>query len=115
MSDIFRVIVAGSRDFTDYDLLKSKLDFLLKNRNNIIIVSGTAKGADKLGEQYAKERGYKIAEYPADWSLGKKAGYLRNKQMAENADAAVIFWDGESPGSKHMIDLAKEKNFWLEL
>lgn len=72
-----------------------------------MIVCGKARGADSLGEQYAKEKGYEIRYFPADWkSLGKSAGYKRNEQMAQNADALVAFWDGQSRGAKHMIDLA---------
>lgn len=107
---MLKVIVAGGRDFRDYQLLKNKLDKILSNchTTDIEIVSGKAKGADSLGEVYANERGYLIKTFPADWDLGKSAGYKRNKQMAEYADAAVIFWDGVSRGSKHMIDLARE-------
>ncbi len=107
---IFKVIVAGTRTFDDYELLKSKLDFFLKNQRGVEIVSGTARGADQLGEWYANERGLAVKRFPADWELyGKSAGYRRNAQMAEYADAAVIFWDGISRGSRHMINLAKEK------
>lgn len=107
---MFRVIVAGSRDFCKSSLLYAALDSLLskvKENDEIVIVSGGAKGADKLGEQYAKERGYKLQVYPADWDqYGKAAGPIRNKQMAENADALVAFWDGKSLGTKNMIDEA---------
>ena len=105
----FRVIVAGGRDFSDYEYLRSSLDFLLQNVTGlIVIVSGTAKGADKLGEQYAAEKGYAVLRFPADWDrFGKAAGYMRNEQMAKNADALVAFWDGTSKGTKNMIQLAK--------
>ena len=67
-----------------------------------------ARGADTLGEQYAKERGIPIRYFPADWqTLGKSAGYQRNVQMAQYADALVAFWDGRSKGTKHMIDTAQ--------
>jgi hypothetical protein len=107
----FRVIVAGGRTFTNYALLREKLDSALRNKVNedIAIVSGTARGADQLGEQYAKERGYTVNSHPADWDQhGKSAGYIRNKEMAQNADALLAFWDGKSRGTKHMIDLAHQ-------
>ena len=105
---MFKVIVAGGRDFADYDLLKSKLDNLLVNRNPVEIVSGTARGADKLGEFYAKRSQLALALFPADWDLyGKSAGFKRNAQMADYADALVAFWDGKSRGTMHMINLAK--------
>lgn len=90
--------------------MQSKLDFFLENKTDVEIVSGTARGADQLGERYAFEHGFPVKHFPADWDQhGKSAGYIRNAQMAEYADAAVIFWDGMSRGSKHMIDLAKAK------
>lgn len=103
-----KVIVAGSRNFNDYKLLRRKLDTLLSNTPEPIIISGTAHGADTLGERYAKEKGYKCLRYPADWNkYGKSAGYKRNKIMALKADALVAFWDGKSRGTRHMIQLAK--------
>ena len=103
--------MAGGRDFNNYKGLAASLDYLLKNViDDIEIVCGMARGADRLGEQYAKEHGYRIRYMPADWdTFGKSAGYKRNVQMAEYADALVAFWDGNSPGSKHMIKVAKEK------
>ena len=104
-----KIIVAGSRTFDDYTLLKEKLDFFLKNQKDVVIVSGTAKGADKFGELYAEENYLKVEQYPAMWDLfGKKAGYMRNEEMAKVADGAIIFWDGKSSGTKHMIELSKK-------
>ena len=108
-----RIIIAGSRVFNDYETLKRKVDHLLSNTNEITIeiVSGTAKGTDRLGERYAEEKGYKITRFPADWNTyGKSAGYIRNKQMAEYGELLIAFWDGESKGTKMMIELAKESN-----
>lgn len=105
-----KVIVAGTRTFDDYNLLRDKLDKLLVLLNgNIEIVSGGAKGADTLGEKYAKMKGYRLTRKEADWETnGKSAGYIRNEEMAKYADKCVVFWDGESKGTKHMIDLAKK-------
>ena len=108
-----KIISAGTRTFNNYELLKSKMDFYLSNcgnRTNIEIVSGGARGADSLGERYAKEKGFPVKEFFPDWSLGKKAGFLRNKEMSEYASHAVIFWDGVSRGSKLMIDLAQSND-----
>jgi uncharacterized phage-like protein YoqJ len=109
-----RVIIAGSRTFHNYQLLKEKATQILQNyiqtNQEIIIISGTATGADQLGEQFAKEMGFKVERYAADWDKwGKSAGYKRNQQMAEVANVAIVFWDGQSKGSKHMIDIAKNK------
>lgn len=102
-----KVIIAGGRDFNDYELLKDKCDKILNSQIEITIVSGGANGADYLGEKYAKEREYELIIFPADWNkYGKSAGPIRNTQMAENSDALIAFWDGKSRGTKHMIDVA---------
>ena len=108
---MFRVIIAGTRTFTDYKLLCEYADYKLSQiEDSIEIVSGHAKGADALGERYAQERGYKLTLFPADWKqYGKSAGPRRNLQMAEYANALLAYWDGKSRGTKNMIELAKEK------
>lgn len=107
---MFNVIIAGSRTFDDYECLKSTLDVLFKNlREEVVIICGAARGADALGERYAKSHGYEIRYFPADWqTYGRAAGPIRNKEMAQSADALVAFWDGKSPGTKNMINLAKK-------
>lgn len=112
---MFRVIIAGSRDFEDYERLSEVCDFMLQNKSDIEIVSGNARGADRLGEQYANQKGYKLSVFPADWSLGKKAGYVRNESMAKNADALIAFWDGKSKGTDHMINIAKKYNLKVKV
>ena len=106
---MFRVIIAGGRDFNNYPGLAKAMDQLLANvTDEIVIVCGMAQGADRLGEQYGKERGYSIRYFPADWDgKGRGAGFIRNEEMAKNADALVAFWDGKSMGTRHMISAAK--------
>lgn len=114
----FGLIIAGSRGFSDYDYLVEFCDHMLSNVKNdydITIISGTARGADTLGERYAKDKGYSVARFPADWSLGKKAGYVRNKVMAESAKTydkcgCLIFRVNNSKGSAHMYNIAKNLN-----
>ena len=125
--ETFKVLVAGGRDFTDFLTLKFKLDDLLINKakeHKIIIVSGKAKGADSLGERYAKLRGYDVEEHPADWKnilvegavikenkhgkYNAVAGHNRNKDMAISCDVGVIFWDTQSSGTYNMINLLEE-------
>jgi hypothetical protein len=114
---MIKLIIAGSRTFVNYEFLKKKCDQMLSEINeNVEIVSGTARGADKLGEQYAKEKGYSIKRFPADWGThGKAAGYLRNGEMALYATHLICFWDGKSKGSKHMIDLARMNNLKINI
>lgn len=100
-----RVIIAGSRDITDPQVL---LDALQEVDWQITqVVCGMARGADKLGYDWAKANNIPIAEFPADWNrYGKSAGYKRNAEMAKNADALLALWDGQSRGTSNMIYLA---------
>lgn len=115
MSDYppFRVIIAGTRSFNDYELLRDSCNNLLSEKqrtHTVVVISGTARGADQMGERYARERGFQLRRFPADWELyGKSAGHIRNAKMADNADALIAFWDGESKGTKNMIDNARRK------
>ena len=115
MSDYppFRVIIAGTRSFNDYELLRDSCDNLLSEKqrtHTVVVISGTARGADQMGERYARERGFQLRRFPADWEqYGKSAGHIRNAKMADNADALIAFWDGESKGTKNMIDNARRK------
>lgn len=110
-----KVIIAGGRNFNDYEKLKLHCDKILSNQSDVEIVSGCCDGADVLGMLYAKERSYQVKKFPADWSLGKKAGLLRNQQMANYADALIAFWDGKSTGTKSMIMFAKERSLLVRV
>lgn len=111
-----RIIVAGSRDFDDYKLLKLKLkEYIggldIVDLSQIVIISGTARGADTLGEHFAYDYGITIRRFPAKWDeLGKRAGWVRNAEMAKYAaekhGVLFAFWNGKSRGTKNMIDLA---------
>lgn len=108
-----KVIIAGSRTVTDLAIIETairKADFPITE-----VVSGGARGVDTLGEEYAKKNGIPIKRFPANWDkYGKSAGYKRNVQMAEYADALIAVWDGESRGTMHMINIARDlgiKNF----
>lgn len=116
--DKIRIIIAGSRTFDDYEALCEHVNkFILLNRyaatngayktNEVEIVSGGARGADKLGERYAKEHCLSLKVFPADWDkYGKSAGYIRNTEMAKYANCLIAFWNGKSKGTAHMINLA---------
>ena len=116
----FNIIIAGSRGFNDYnfmcyglrkiDTIKCWLDFpIYRRKYNGSIISGTAQGADKLGEQWAQNHGFGVQRFPADWqAFGRRAGIIRNRQMAEHADMCVVFWDGKSKGTLNMIQTARD-------
>lgn len=108
-----KTIIAGSRTVTYNDVITALLncDFTDKISE---IVSGTANGADKHGETIAKEYDIPIKQFPAQWDkFGKSAGYKRNEEMANYADACICIWDGVSKGTQHMINIAKIKNIEL--
>lgn len=115
----FRVIIAGSRTFNNYQLLRDSCNFLLSEKqrtHTVVIISGTAQGADRLGERYALERGFQLRRFPADWDRnGKAAGPIRNTKMADNADALIAFWDGMSKGTAHMIETARKKGLLVRV
>ena len=110
-----RVIIAGSRNFNDYDLLCKECDGVLHGLNpaDVEIVSGGCTGADALGERYAHERGYGLSIFEANWKkFGKSAGPRRNALMgvyAQQADDGVLmaFPVGESKGTRNMISTAE--------
>lgn len=111
---IKRIVVAGSRDYCNYQEAKSYIDFCIsriREEYTLIFVSGACRGADILGERYANENGYKIERYTAKWSeFGKSAGPNRNKEMAKVADFVICFWDGKSIGTKSMIKYTLQFN-----
>lgn len=110
---MFNLIIAGSRTFKNYFEAKSIIYSTLSTRRleEINIISGGAKGADQIGEKFANELGTKLSIYPANWEkYGKKAGHIRNQEMANIGDGLLLFWDGESKGSQDMMFAALEKN-----
>jgi hypothetical protein len=102
-----KVIVAGGRDFTDYDKLSAVIfDYAESVGEDVAvsIVSGMARGADKLAHTFARNEGVQVHEFPADWdTYGKRAGFVRNDQMSVFADALIAFHDGSSRGTANMI------------
>lgn len=116
----FKVIIAGSRHFNNYELLRLKVDSILRKKieegYKIIIISGRAKGADTLGERYAKERKYELMLFPAEWDIyGKGAGPIRNGKMADEADALIAFLFENSRGTINMIKQATKKGLKIRV
>ena len=110
-----RVIIAGGRDFENYEYMCEKLNDLFYNSTNfekrdIKIISGMAKGADTFAIRYADEHNLTKILFPANWKLYPRAtSFLRNEDMLSIATHLIAFWDGKSSGTKHTIDIAQEK------
>lgn len=120
----FKLIVAGGRDFNDYNRLHAKLFDLAEEAGNdrqVSLVSGMAQGADRMGHYFAQQENVACYEFPADWDdleapgavikhtrYGKPynavAGHNRNRRMGDFADGLLCYWDGRSRGTKGMID-----------
>ena len=129
MKEKFIVIIAGGRQFYDFDLLVEKCDKFFNSvrlTHDIIIRSGGAKGADSLGEDYAKLRGYEVQSFIPNWRpngiYDGGAGHKRNREMADGnnefnskANGLIAFWDSKSKGTSGMIDYAKRKGLSVRI
>ena len=102
-----RTIIAGGRKCTDLKVLHAALEKC--GWTPTVVLCGMAKGADFLGHLWAARQGISIEEFPANWeAYGKIAGMIRNRQMAENAEALIALWDGYSKGTSSMITIARK-------
>lgn len=102
-----KTIIAGSRTINEMDALTAAIR--CSGFEITEVVSGGAGGVDLMGERWAKAYGVPVVKFPADWNAhGKAAGPIRNKQMAEYAEALIAVWDGRSRGTKNMIDTARK-------
>ena len=110
-----RIIVSGSRDFTDYTFFKNLLDSFLKTlpveKSEITFLHGDCRGTDKMAELYAKQNNCACIAFPADWEkYGQSAGPIRNNQMLnEGVDYLVAFTTNRSRGTKDIIAKAAKK------
>lgn len=117
-----RLIIAGSRDFNNSELLDREVskylfeEILGTDVAEIEIVSGGARGADRLGECFAKLRNLPVKIFKANWEkFNKSAGYIRNEEMAKYGTHCIVFNVGRSKGSVHMENLAKKYNLGLKV
>ena len=108
--------VVGSRSFHDYELMEYELErifgrkLLAKPDATMCVVSGGARGADRLAKQYADSHDdIEYLEFKPDWKThGKKAGMIRNYDIVRESNAVIAFWNGKSKGTKHTIQLARQ-------
>lgn len=109
-----RTVICKSRDFSDYHVAMEYIFECLEKEGNpseIVVLSGGCRGSDSLGEFFAKKYGYTVEKHNANWKkYGRAAGPIRNREMAMRADIVICFWDGNSRGTKTMIDYAEKEN-----
>ena len=104
-----KVIVAGTRSIADYDRVARAIESAPFDVTEI--VSGCAPGPDQLGALYGYLNDIPVKEFPAEWDVhGRAAGPIRNQAMSEYADALILIWNGQSRGSKDMLERAKAEN-----
>jgi predicted Rossmann fold nucleotide-binding protein DprA/Smf involved in DNA uptake len=100
-----KAAVIGSRTFDSYQFMEQILRFY----DITLIISGGAKGADACAKQYAHSNGISYREYLPDWDqYGKRAGFLRNRQIVNDAEIVIAFWDSVSKGTKNSVDIAND-------
>jgi hypothetical protein len=106
------VLITGSRAWVREETVHQALDAVIRVwGTDVIIVHGTARGADTLAGDYAKLKGLTVEEHPADWDKhGKRAGYVRNAEMiALDADVVIAFIIDDSPGASMTAKLAADR------
>lgn len=105
-----RILVTGSRDWTNWNALNEALLDAAGQSHDIVVIHGTARGADTMADRWAIRQGVQVERYPADWErLGKRAGYYRNAEMvARGADICLAFIRKGSRGATMCADLAEK-------
>lgn len=117
-----RILVTGSRDWPSEEIVQRTLmgiwlDNDKPNPDKMTLVSGHClTGADKFAEDCAQTQGWKIELHPADWSKGRSAGPVRNKEMVNlGADICVAFIYNKSKGASGTLELAKKAHMPIDL
>lgn len=105
-----KVLVCGGRDYSDREYLYRVLNLTARELGAFTVVQGDCRGADRMAGDWAIKYGMKVEIFPANWDVhGKAAGFIRNKEMIEVADRVIAFWDGQSRGTAHTIQLAQHR------
>ena len=105
---MIKIAVVGGRNFSDVNLANRILTYAKEHYENIMVISGGAKGADAIGEQWAKDHNIPVKIFPAEWGkYGKSAGFKRNQLIVDECDLVIAFWDGKSKGTADTINKAK--------
>lgn len=107
------VAIIGSREYPDPDAVQR---YVQRLGARTVVVSGLARGVDSLARRSALEHGLNVVDVPAIWKHhGRGAGFRRNRIIIDIATRVVAFWDGESRGTQHGMQLAREMGKPLEV
>ena len=108
-----RLLIAGSREFADLELVK---DYVKRLPLDTILINGRARGVDNVARNQAMFQQLVVLDRPANWEkYGKSAGIIRNHEMVDEADEVVVFWNGKSNGTRDVIEYAKSKGKLTDL
>jgi hypothetical protein len=109
LEDRLIVIIAGSRRFIGKSAYSLVAEAVVESGFDITeVVSGTARGIDNIGEEWARNNNVPVRQFPAQWGkYGRVAGLKRNEAMAKYSEGLIAIWDGESRGTENMINTAK--------
>ena len=108
-----RLAIVGSRGYPRADLVFA---LIARLQSTTTVVSGGARGVDTWAALAARKRGLQVQVFEADWQrFGKSAGYIRNRSIIDSVDGVVAFWDGNSRGTAHAIQLARKRGIWLRI
>jgi hypothetical protein len=112
-----KIAVIGSRNFSDYSFFREKLEAIIINLKDFEFVSGGCKsGGDALIKKYCNENQYKLVEHLPDWdAYGKRAGFLRNQLIIDDATHLIAYWDGASKGTLSSIKMAENKEIPIKI
>lgn len=108
-----KILACGSRTWSNWIFIQR---VLAEYPADSLLIHGAARGADQLSATAALNLGMRIQAFPADWSRGRSAGFVRNLQMLdEKPDVVLAFWDGSSAGTSHTIRNAQKRGLAVRI
>lgn len=111
-----KIAVVGSRSITDYESIEIAVKGLLEGMGPFTLVTGGARGVDRLAAHAARKLGIPVEEYKPDYAAhGRRAPLVRNERIVKEANYMLAFWDGESNGTRHVVALARAKGIECEV
>ncbi len=111
-----KIIVTGSNHFNSYPVLEVRLRLEFSKHEEVEILCGINGTVDKMVKKFANSYGFKVQTFPIEFNRFRQAAlYVRNKSMLFVADECILFWDGVSPGTRMIKELAEKQRVPLNL